>query len=130
MSRDSKAVQVQAFDRGLKRALYFAVRGGDGEVGSNLQKTGGLSILATELRRLIPAASSQAVLPFFEQVCASEHIAPYEAAALCDLVSLPAKGERQLKRLQKAVVFRIEGLCEEVPQANLLIRKLLVKPRK
>ncbi|KAG2093716.1 uncharacterized protein F5147DRAFT_820858 [Suillus discolor] len=130
VSRDSQAVEVQAFDRGLKRALYFAVRGGDSKVGSNSQKTGDLSILATELRRLMPAAADQGGRKLTKKaVGASEHIAPYEAAALCHLVSLPGKGERLLKWLQKAVVSRIEGLCEDVPQANLVIRKLLVKPR-
>ncbi|KAJ8580502.1 hypothetical protein M405DRAFT_847592 [Rhizopogon salebrosus TDB-379] len=104
---------VQTLDHDQK-SLYFPVRGGDAEVSHNLRKKTGASILARELQRLAPAAGNsaqemvkKAVLPFFEQVGAVDHVAPYEASALCDLVVLPAKGDNQLKKLQKAVVLCI-----------------------
>ncbi|KAG2114590.1 uncharacterized protein F5147DRAFT_769899 [Suillus discolor] len=80
----------------------------DGKASQNLQKMSGKSILATQLQRFIPMgvhtskSFKKAVLPFFE------HIA------------LPAKGEKHLKKLQKAVVYHIEILCDEVASANLV----------
>jgi hypothetical protein len=73
---------------------------------------------------------TKAVLPFFQQIGAVDHVLPYQASTLSELVALPAKGEKHLKKLQKAVVFRIEELCNKVSTANLANRQRLVTPRR
>ncbi|KAG2030508.1 hypothetical protein BDR03DRAFT_1017063 [Suillus americanus] len=136
MQERSVKTKLQTFSQDRSRYLYFPVREEVGKKKSaSIQDAAGTSILAAQLRRLAPAGHAprklamKAVLPFFQQIGAVDHISPYKESMLSELVALPAKGEKHLKKLQKAVIFRIEKLCNQVSKANLANRQRLVTPR-
>ena len=70
-----------------------------------------------------------AVLPFFQQIGAMQHIQSHNPQELVDLIELPRKSDHLLWKLRRAAMCRFEKLCLTVATTNTVVRQLMVAPR-
>ncbi|KAG2359100.1 hypothetical protein BDR07DRAFT_1378903 [Suillus spraguei] len=130
-------VKIQTFNHDQSQHLYFPVREevSRKKVSQSIREVDGTSILAAQLQQLAPTGqathklATKAVLPFFQQIGTADHVLPYKESVLSELVALPVKGEKLLKKLQRVIIWRFEELCKQVSGANLANRQWLVTPR-